>query len=229
MKILIIEDNKDLAANLAEFLEGQGHVIDAAADGLTGLHLAIVGKYDAIVLDLMLPGVDGLEVCRRLREEAHDTTPVLMLTARDAVDDKLAGFATGADDYMIKPFSLRELNARLRALSRRREGMTAIDRLAVADLELDLGTFEARRSGKRVPLTPIGLKILELLMRESPRVVQRSKIEEVVWGDAPPDSDSLRAHVHSLRGSIDKQFTKPLLHTVRGIGYRMVDPDALST
>ena len=228
MNILLIEDNQDFAANLAEYLEAEGHVIDAAGDGVTGLHLAIVNEYDVIVLDIMLPGMDGLNVCRRLREEAGKFTPVLMLTARDTVDDKLAGFSSGTDDYLVKPFSLRELQARLTALVRRRDGVPKKNRLRVADLELDLGTLEVWRGHESINLTPIERKILEKLMRKSPRVVRRRQIEQAIWGDDPPDSDALRTHMHNLRIAIDRPFTKSLLQTVRGIGYKLVDPDALS-
>ncbi len=229
MNILLIEDNQDLAANLADYLEEQGHVIDAATDGITGLHLAVVNDYDIIVLDLMLPGMNGLDVCRKLRDEAQKDTPVLMLTARDTVDDKLAGFSSGTDDYLVKPFSLRELHARLQALVKRHKSLFNKKVLRVADLELDLGTLEIRRGDTPIALTPIGNKLLELLMRESPRVVKRRQLEQAIWGDEPPDSDALRAHMHGLRMAIDKHFDKPLLLTVRGIGYRLVDPDALPT
>lgn len=229
MNVLIIEDNRDLAANLSCYLEEQGHVIDAAGDGITGLHLAIVNDYDAIVLDLMLPGINGLDLCRKLRVEGHKFTPVLMLTARDTLDDKLAGFSSGADDYLVKPFAMQELHARLKALTHRRQRASSSNVLRVADLELDLGTLEVRRADIPIELTPIGLRILELLMRESPRVVRRRQIEETIWDDAPPDSDALRAHIHLLRGAIDKPFASPLLHTVRSIGYRLVDFDALQT
>ncbi|MDQ2695400.1 MAG: response regulator transcription factor [Pseudomonadota bacterium] len=227
MRILLVEDNRDLAATVADHLEVHGHAIDAAADGITGLHLAAVNDYHVIVLDLMLPGLDGVSVCRRLREAGRDT-PVLMLTARDTLADKLAGFASGADDYLVKPFSLQELLARLTALGRRGSGGGGCRRLRVADLEFDQGTLEVRRGGRGLELTPVGLKLLALLMRESPRVVTRRRIEEALWGDQPPQSDALRAHVHALRSAIDKPFAVPLLHTVHGIGYRLAAPDAPS-
>jgi DNA-binding response OmpR family regulator len=224
MHILVIEDNQDLAANLYDFLEGKGYQVDAAADGITGLHLALVHDYDAIVLDLILPGMSGFDLCRKLREEAGKDTPVLMLTARDTLDDKLAGFECGADDYLVKPFSLRELEARLKALARRRHASLA-QVLRVADLTLDLGTLQVQRSGQSIELPPIPLKILQLLLRRSPRVVWRREIEQAIWGDSPPDSDALRAHMHVLRNAIDKPFQRPLLHTVRSIGYRLAHPD----
>jgi DNA-binding response OmpR family regulator len=223
--VLLIEDNEDLAANICEYLQAHGHVLDSAGDGVTGLHLAVVNAYDAIILDVMLPGVDGLALCRKLRKEARRNTPVLMLTARDTLADKLVGFEAGADDYLVKPFSLEELEARLQALVRRTRH--ALDnRLQVADLVLDLDTLEAQRAGRRLELTPIGIKLLTLLMRESPRVVSRGQVEQALWGDNPPDSDALRAHIYALRSAIDKPFAVKLLHTVHSTGYRLTAPDA---
>ncbi len=229
MRVLVIEDNRDLAANLYDFLEGSGHTVDSAADGITGLHLALVNDYDTIVLDLMLPGMDGLDVCRKLRDDAHKDTPVLMLTARDTVEDKLAGFDSGADDYVVKPFSLREVEARLKALTRRGHAGSSRQVLRVADLSFDVGTLRVRRGDRDIDLPPIPLKILELLLRKSPRVVWRREIEQTVWGDTPPDSDALRAHIHVLRSAVDGPSQQPLLRTVRGIGYQLAAPDALST
>ena len=199
--------------------------MDYAADGITGLHLAVINDYDVLVLDLMLPGIDGLDLCEKLRKEARRDTAVLMLTARDALQDKLAGLNAGADDYLVKPFEIQELEARVRALIRRRRGRLSTELLRVADLTLDTGTLEVRRGGKDVTLTPIGLKILMVLMRTSPRVVNRREIERQVWGDVLPDSDTLRSHIYNLRKQIDKPFDKPLLHTVQSIGYRLAESD----
>jgi DNA-binding response OmpR family regulator len=225
MHVLVIEDSPDLVANLMEFLETRGHVVDVAYDGPGGLHLALRGEHDAIVLDLMLPGMDGLEVCARLRAEER-STPVLMLTARDTLEDKLDGFGSGADDYLVKPFALPELEARLNALVRRAQGGEAQRRLRVADLCVDLDTLRVERAGRRIELARIPLTILTLLMRRSPAVVTRAEIEREVWSDSPPDSDALRAHVHALRSAIDRGFDPPLLHTVRGIGYQLAAPGA---
>lgn len=223
--VLLIEDNRDIAEMVTSYLEDRGYQLDYAADGVTGLHLAIVNQYDVILLDLMLPGLDGLSVCRKLREEARIDTPLLMLTARDTQRDKISGLDAGADDYLVKPFDIGELEARLRALVRRRGGTVAIDRLQVADLTLDTGTLEVERHGQRLTLAPIALKMLTTLMRASPRVVSRSELERAVWGDLPPDSDTLRSHLYTLRKTIDKPFDKPLLHTIHGAGYRLVDAD----
>lgn len=221
MHLLLIEDNNDLAIEMAEFLESHGHTIDAATNGVTGLHLALANDYDAIVLDLMLPGLDGLEVCRRLRFDAGRWTPVLMLTARDTLEDRLTGFDQGTDDYLVKPFSLRELLARLTALQRRGLKNHPGSILQVEDLELNINSIEIRRAGKNIVVSPTGFKILELLMRASPNAVRRERIERTIWGDDPPDIDALRVHIHNLRSAIDKPFDTPLLHTVRGIGYRL--------
>ncbi|MEW5964762.1 MAG: response regulator transcription factor [Pseudomonadota bacterium] len=226
MRALVVEDNHDLAANLVDFLEAKGHAVDAAADGITGLHLCVANDYDVIVLDLVLPGLDGLTICRRLREDAGKTTPVLMLTARDSLDDKITGLEAGADDYVVKPFALREVEARIRALARRGTGAASKARLLAGDLSFDTATLTVSRAGKSIDLSPIPLRILELLMRAAPRLVRREEIERAIWGDAPPDSDALRAHMHILRTAIDRTAAKPLIRTVRGIGYRIADDDA---
>jgi DNA-binding response OmpR family regulator len=226
MRILVIEDNSDIAANIGDFLADKGHVVDFAGDGVTGLHLAVVNDFDVIVLDLGLPGMDGLEVCRKLRQEAKRQTPVLMLTARDTLDSKLTGFDSGADDYMVKPFALQELSARLEVLGRRGKGNKS-RLLQLADLTYNLDTLTISRAGKQIQLNPIGLKLLQSLMESAPSVVTRQELETRVWGEELPDSDSLRVHIHGLRAVIDKPFEKALIQTRHGIGYRMVDPDAL--
>lgn len=226
MRLLIIEDNRDLAASVAEFMDDRGHTVDIAADGLTGLHLATVNDYDAIILDLMLPGMDGVTLCRRLREEARRTTPILILTARDTLEDKIAGLEAGADDYVVKPFALREVEARLKALVRRAQSQGREALLRVGDLVFDTGTLRISRGRRTIQLAPIPMKLLETLMRHSPRVVTRSELEHAVWGDSPPDSDALRAHMHVLRSAIEGEGEAPLLRTVRGIGYQLASPDA---
>lgn len=226
ISVLIVEDSPDLAANIADYLEAKGYLVDIALDGVTGLHLAVTQPHDVIVLDLMLPGIDGLSLCRRLRQDAQSSVPVLMLTARATLDDKAAGFGEGADDYLVKPFELRELDLRLRALTRRAHAAASLRRLKVADLEFDLDTFSVQRAGLNLSLPALPLKILELLMRRAPGVVRRGEIEQVVWGDSPPDSDALRVHMHTLRSAIDPPGRPPLLHTLRGVGYQLKAPDA---
>jgi len=228
MRVLIIEDNPDIAANLGDYLEDHGHTVDFAGDGITGLHLAVVNDFDAIVLDLALPGMDGLEVCRKLRSEAGKDTPVLMLTARDRLEDKLAGFDTGADDYLVKPFELQEVAARLKVLAGRGRRRTRRE-LIVGDLTYNLDTLNVVRDGEEIYLNPIGLKLLHSLMEASPNVVSRAELEMEVWGEEMPDSDSLRVHIHSLRSAIDKPFGSNMIQTRHGIGYRLVEPDAVSS
>jgi DNA-binding response OmpR family regulator len=226
MYILVIEDNPDLVANLSDFLSARSHTVDIAYNGYSGLGFALEKTYDAIILDLMLPGMNGLEVCARLRQQGS-RLPILMLTARDSLEDKLEGFASGADDYLIKPFAMLELEARLEALCRRQhpETETGHHQLCLADLTLDTGTWQACRQGQPIELPPIPLKLLELLLRRAPHVVSRAELERAIWGDNPPDSDALRVHLHALRNAIDKPFAVPLLHTLRGLGYRLSEPD----
>lgn len=222
MNILLVEDNRDLATNLFDYFEAKGHTMDLAADGISGLHFAASNQYDVLILDLMLPGIDGLTLSRRLRESGKHT-PILMLTARDSLDDKIAGLEAGADDYVVKPFSLREVEARLLALVRRASVRETGSMLKVGDLSFDTGTFKVTRGERSIELPPVPLKFLEILMRQSPRVLPREEIERAIWGDSPPDSDALRAHLYILRSAIDKQEDKALIKTLRGIGYQISD------
>lgn len=222
MRILVIEDNRDILANVLDYLELKGYVVDCAQDGLSGLHLAATERYDLIVLDIMLPGIDGLQVCKRLREDAGRDTPIIMLTARDALDDRLKGLGAGADDYLVKPFALSELVARIEAVLRRSQGSRK-SRLQVGDLQYDLDTLQATRAGQALRLNPIGHKLLAILMQRSPAVVRREQLEEALWGNDVPDSDSLRSHIHQLRQVLDKPFATPLLHTVHGVGFRLAE------
>jgi DNA-binding response OmpR family regulator len=224
MYALVIEDNPDLVANLYDFLEPKGYVLDAAYDARTGYQYAQDKEYDVIVLDLTLPGMDGLELCRRLRDSGN-TTPVLILTARDTLAAKLEGFAAGSDDYLVKPFALQELDARIRALVRRARCEQGRERLQVADLVFDPDTLRVERAGKAISLPPIPLKMLALLIRQSPRVVPKRELERRIWGNERPDSDALRTHLHVLRGAIDKPFKTQLLRTVHGMGYQLAAPD----
>ena len=221
MRILIIEDDATIAANLYDYLESHGHNVDAAADGVTGLHLAVTQDFDAIVLDLGLPGLNGLALARRLRGDAHLDTPILMLTARDTLEDKLAGFAGGADDYLVKPFSLKEIEARLIALHRRSSGRTTSRTLVSGNLELDPRTMNVRFAGNEVKLPPKCLRLLELLMREPGRVVSREEIERTIWGESLETSDTLRSHLHLLRRALVTAGGEDPVETLHGIGYRI--------
>lgn len=223
--VLFVEDHKDIAEMVTAYLESRGFSVDYASDGVTGLHLAVANNYDAIILDLMLPGLDGIEVCKKLREEAKKDTPVIMLTARDTLNDKITGLETGADDYLVKPFAIQELEARVRSIIRRNKGDITNETLKVDSLEVDTSTLTVTREGQQLTLTPIGLKILTVLMRSSPAVVSRRELERQVWGDILPDSDTLRSHLYNLRKIIDKPFNKQLLHTIQGRGYKVVRDD----
>ena len=223
--ILLVEDNHDIAAMVGDYLEHSGYEVDFAADGITGLHLAVTEDFDAIILDLMLPGMDGLIICRKLRNEAGKTTPILMLTARDTLEDKVAGLDAGADDYLVKPFEIEELDARLRAMLRRANGEMAAETLRIGDLEVNTGTLEVHRQGRAITLTPIGLKLVMTLMKASPRVLSRQALERAVWGDIAPDSDALRSHLYNLRKAMDKPFDQAMLHNIPGLGYRLSKPD----
>ena len=222
--VLIVEDNRNISEMVGEYLEGRGFEVDYASDGLDGYRLAAENSYDVVVLDLMLPRLDGVEVCKRLREEARKSTPVLMLTARDTLDEKLTGLSRrrrrlpdqalrdpGTRSPPARPDPSRTPPGRRRSAEGRRPG--AGSRLACAP----------RAAAVELQLSPIGLKLLTILMRESPRVVSRQEIEREIWGNGLPDSDTLRSHLYNLRKTIDKPYEKPLLHTVQSAGYRIAD------
>ena len=223
--ILLVEDHQDIAEMIFAYLENRGFELDYAPDGEVGLNLARENEYDAIILDLMLPRRDGLSVCKTLREECRRDTPVLMLTARDTLEDKISGFNSGADDYLVKPFEIEELEARIRALVRRQFSKQPSEVLTVGDLTYDLNKLMVVRNGKELQLSPISLKLLEILMEASPNVVTRREIEQSIWGDVLPDSDTLRSHMYNLRKSIDRPFSKSLLHTLPSNGYRLYAKD----
>ena len=225
VKLLVVEDNGSLVANLFDYFEARCHTLDAAPDGITGLHLASTHAYDAVILDWMLPRMDGREVLRRLRAE-HTGLPVIMLTARDELPDKIAGFRAGADDYLTKPFALPELEVRLEALLARSGGQGRNRLLQVEDLRLDLRTLEASRAGQPLHLYPACRKLLETLMQASPAAVSRDRLEQALWGDNPPDSNLLRSHIYELRRSVDGPFPVKLIHTLPRVGYRLAAPRA---
>ncbi len=225
MRLLVIEDNRNLVANLFDYFESRGHALDAAPDGVTGLHLATTQAFDAVLLDWMLPRMDGREVLRRLRGEYGSIVPVIMLTARDELPDKIDGFRTGADDYLTKPFAMQELEVRLEALLARANGRNRRRVLQVADLTLDLSTLEATRAGQPLHLYPACRKLLEVLMQASPAAVTRQRLEYALWGDEPPDGDMLRSHIYELRRSVDGPFQTKLIQTLPRVGYRLLTGD----
>lgn len=221
MKLLVVEDNHALVANLFAYFEARGHVLDAAPDGVTGLRLAADNRYDAVVLDWMLPRMDGVSLLQALRHSVGKDVPVLMLTARAETADKVEALHVGADDYLVKPFDLAELEARLLAQVRRASGRVADTRLQVCDLVLDLRKAEVTRADRPISLQPATRRLLEVLMRASPALVARDRLEDALWGDDPPDRDLLRSQMHLLRRAIDAPFACKLLHTVARVGYRL--------
>ncbi len=224
LSILIIEDNAQLAANLYDYLEACGHILDAAPDGVSGLHLASSNDYDAIVLDWNLPRLDGLSLLKRLRKDAKKKVPVIMLTARDQLADKIDGFDAGLDDFLVKPVALPEIEIRLRSLvSRLKQCAAPDDILSVSDIKFHLKTLEVYRGNRKITLSKTGRSLLELLMRESPRVVTRARLEHAAWGDTPPGTDLLRSHMYVLRHALEQGAEKPLLHTVPGSGYKLCE------
>lgn len=225
MRILIVEDDRRLARQLKKGLEEHGHSVTVAADGIEGLADAQYGEFDVLVLDVMLPGLDGFSIVRRLRA-AGSSTPILLLTARDAADDIVTGLDAGADDYLTKPFSFKILLARLRALSRRKT-VEARTQLQVGDLALDPATREVTRAGSNVPLTRTEFVLLDLLMRNAGRVITRASMMEAVWGhDRDVESNTLDVFIRQLRAKIDLPGSHKLIHTIRGIGYALREEES---
>ena len=227
MRILLIEDDSQTSRFIRKGLEEAGHVLDHAGDGKQGLLLALDADHDALVVDRMLPELDGLSIVRSLRAAGRDT-PVLVLSALGEVDDRVEGLRAGGDDYLVKPFALAELAARLEALVRRRIGGGAaatVTRLAVADLEMDLLARTVKRAGRGIDLKPREFRLLEFLMRHASQVVTRTMLLEAVWDyHFDPQTNVIDVHVSRLRRKVDRDFGAPLIHTVRGAGYMIRAP-----
>ena len=220
--LLLVEDNEDILANLYAFLEPMGYVLDCARNGRAGLQMALEHDFDCIVLDVMLPGLDGVSLCRRLRQEHKCATPVIMLTARDAVADRVTGLEAGADDYLVKPYAFAELIARVEALARRRETGGVQTVLKVGDLEMNLIGRTVHRGTTEIDLQPREFQLLEFLMRHAGQSVTRTMLLEKVWEyHFDPQTNVIDVHISRLRSKIDKGFDKAMLQTVRGAGYRL--------
>ncbi|MCK6264648.1 response regulator transcription factor [Vibrio sp. ZSDE26] len=219
-KILLVEDNREVAGILFDYFEYLGMELDYADNGELGLQLALEGRFDVILLDLMLPRMDGLTVCNKLRE-AGNNTPVLMLTALDNREDMLNGFQHGADDYLTKPFDLEILEARMKALVRRYKGEVASATVQFGQIRIDQKKRQAYRQDKPLALNPTTYTILELLCNKAPDVVSREEIAEKLWQENEPNNDVLRSHIYQLRNQLDKPFPTPMLITVPKIGFRL--------
>ena len=219
-QVLLVEDDLDLATSVIEYLELEDIDCDFAANGQAGLELALANPPQVILLDVNLPRMNGLEVCSALRQQGCDV-PVLMLTARDTLEDKIHGFDAGTDDYLVKPFAMAELVLRIRALARRRSAQAK--RLSLGDLELNLSEKTACRAGVQLKLSPTGWSIVETLLRRSPEVVTKQELELAVWQGEPPDSNALKVHLFRVRQKVDKPFDYPLIHTVLNHGFAMRD------
>ncbi|MCW8334111.1 response regulator transcription factor, partial [Vibrio paucivorans] len=219
-KVLLVEDNREVAGILFDYFECLGMELDYADNGELGLQLALEGRFDVILLDLMLPRMDGLTVCNKLREEGNNT-PVLMLTALDNREDMLNGFKHGADDYLTKPFDLEILEARMNALVKRYRGEVSHSSIQFGQVRIDQKTRKAYRSDKLLALNPTTYTILELLCLKAPEVVSREEISEKLWQENEPNNDVLRSHIYQLRNQLDKPFTTPLLTTIPKVGFRL--------
>jgi DNA-binding response OmpR family regulator len=220
LKILLIEDNLAIARQLIEFLGGHKWVVDYAQTGQLGVSLAAENIYDVVLLDLNLPDIDGLDVCQQIKQRAQFNIPILMLTARDAFEDKVRGFDQGADDYVTKPFEMRELVLRCQALARR-HNLHTNKQIVIAELQLDLGQKTASRKGQALSLTNIDFSILSVLAQAYPQAVSRSVLMHKIWGDEPPESDALKSHIYSLRTALDKPFEQAMLVTITNVGYKL--------
>lgn len=219
MLILLVEDNRLLSNNIIQYLELSGIECDYAFNLAQADMLISQQQFDAIILDLNLPDGDGIEACERWKAQCI-TSPVIMLTARSSLNDRLSGFAVGADDYLVKPFAMEELVARLKVVAQRRP---APQRLTIGDLEIDFANHMVYRQGQLLALSKTGWQILALLARRSPETVSREEIERMLWPDSTPDSDCLRSHIHLLRRVIDRPFERQILHTIRGVGLSLRD------
>ncbi len=221
MRVLLIDDNTELAGSLADFLEEYGYELDFAYSGASGLELLVSNSYDAIILDVTMPGIDGFKTCEMIRQSLHNPTPILFLTARDTIEDKITGYEAGADDYLVKPFSPVELHYRLKSLTKRGTNPD-VGHQQIGELFIDHHQQIIKREGKLINLNLTQFNLIKLLAQKAPMAVSREQLERVVWSKDTPDSEPLRTHIYRLRQLIDKPFDKPIIETVYGKGYRLV-------
>lgn len=226
VRMLVVEDHSGLAANLLEFFADGRYILDFASDGLTAIHLIATNEYDVIVLDVMLPGLSGFEVCRRIRKDLRCATPVIIMTSKDQLQDKEEGFTVGADDYLVKPFNLRELQLRVDALYRRKAGFSRTPEISIPGMRFDPGTFMVHRdNGDKLELSGTAARIFEELLKAYPDFLSYEEIQERVWGEREVDMNTLRTHIYSLRKLLQDAFHYPVIKTMHGRGYRIVAPE----
>ncbi|WP_318513731.1 response regulator transcription factor [Photobacterium leiognathi] len=220
MKILIVDDNYQIVETISDYLELENNIVDCAYHGEGALKLIEDNHYDVIIMDIMMPKIDGISAVEKIRADLLCGTPILFLSAKDTLDDKIAAFKAGGDDYLLKPFAMEELCLRIQALANRGQRKD-IGILSFADIQINNQTDEVRRDDQVIKLSRIQLKILKLLIRQAPNIVTRQQIMETIWGDASPCSDALRSHIYGLRNAIDKGFSESRLETIHGQGYRI--------
>ncbi|OEF18848.1 response regulator transcription factor [Aliivibrio logei] len=220
MKVLIVEDNHHVAETIADYLELVGIDIDCAYHGVAAIEILKNQSFDAIVMDIMMPKLDGISTVQALRNDYACSTPIIFLTAKDTLEDKIHAFEAGGDDYLVKPFAMEELHIRLLALSKRGK-RTDVGKLTFEDMEMDIKAGTLSRQQQLIKLAPIQLKIIALLMKKAPDIVSKNELTEHIWGDELPSSDALRSHLYTIRNAIDKGFDTPRLETIHGKGYRL--------
>ncbi|WP_305403497.1 response regulator transcription factor [Photobacterium leiognathi] len=220
MKILIVDDNYQIVETISDYLELENNIVDCAYHGEGALKLIEDNHYDVIIMDIMMPKIDGISAVEKIRADLLCGTPILFLSAKDTLDDKIAAFKAGGDDYLLKPFAMEELCLRIQALANRGQRKD-IGILSFADIQINNQTDEVRRDDQVIKLSRIQLKILKLLIRQAPNIVTRQQIMETIWGDESPCSDALRSHIYGLRNAIDKGFSESQLETIHGQGYRI--------
>ncbi len=224
LRVLIVEDHSALADNIAEFLGEKNYALDFAYDGLSALHLVSINRYDVIVLDIMLPGISGLKLCERIRNDLQCNTPILFMTARDAIEDKASGFSLGGDDYLVKPFDMREMELRIQALSRRGENKQ--DEKIAGSISFNAGTLTVSlNNGKKVELSSTNAQLFEALMQAHPHFVSHHALSQAVWGVDDIDLHTLRTHIYNLRKLLKDTLDHSLVKTLRGRGYRLIPPE----
>ncbi len=222
INLLIIEDNQSIAGQLIDYLTSKGFIVDYAHNGRLGLQLLQDNQFDVIILDLMLPDIGGLDLCEKIRLESNNNIPILMLTARDSLEDKIKGFESGTDDYLTKPFELEEVAMRCIALSKRRD-LNQSNSITIGDLVIDSSKQVVTRESKHINLSVTDFNILLELVKAFPSAISRNELTKKVWADDFPDSDALRSHIYTLRKAVDKPFAYPMIKTIHGVGFRLIE------